>query len=491
MITTGRTSCPRCGAGLRRGQRPGTTCGPCRKAGPDPRRDLPPGFYLQDRIVAALAGYDFGALFREIRAHTGWSQQTLGNLLDLDQSRISAIERGASWLCHVRVVARIATVFGIPAELLGFSNSGVTLSRAGATGRKGENWMLRRDFTQHIAGLALGAAGVAGLDIDRLLALLPQADPAGFRHVGVADVDVIEQATAEFVRQDFAHGSGLVRDAAVAQLGTVLPLLGAEVSSELRPRLMIATARLAMQAGWMSFEVQQHEAARRLWVITLNLTRAANHPLGADQTVYVLYDMAIQAVHLGRPDEALQLVQIGHGVAAGRYPVSESTTCALANIQARGHAARGDAVACDRALGQAVEHFTRIDPASRAPWGAFLDETSLAALQGAAHYTLALTSRDPRAAGRAVPLLRQAVDHFGPDYARPRGLYLPDLSGAYALAGDVGTAVTIGHQAVDAISALSSPRAYHRLRVLNTALEPLHTSPGVPDLRARITATAA
>ncbi|MGH3929378.1 MAG: helix-turn-helix domain-containing protein, partial [Pseudonocardiaceae bacterium] len=464
-MTTGRTSCPRCGAGLRRGQRPGTTCGPCRKAGPDPRRDLPPGFYLQDRIVAALAGYDFGTLFRAIRAHTGWSQQTLGNLLDLDQSRISAIERGATWLCHVRIVARIATVLGIPAELLGFRGGGATLSRAGATGRKGESWMDRRDFTQHVAGLALGAAGVAGLDIERLVALLPQADPAGFRHVGVADVDVIEQATAEFVRQDFAHGSALVRDAAVAQLGTVLPLLGAQVSSELRPRLMIATARLATQGGWMSFEVKQHDAARRLWMIALNLTRAAGHPLSADQTVFILYDLAIQAMHLGRPDEALQLVQIGHGAAAGKHPVSPSTTCCLTNIQARAHAAQGDAAACDHALGQAVEHFSHIDPANRAPWGAFLDETSLAALQGAAHYMLALTGRDPRAAGRAVPLLRQAVDRFGPEYARPRGLYLPDLAGSHALAGDVGTAVTVGHQAVDVISTLSSPRAYDRLQV--------------------------
>ncbi|MGQ0778537.1 MAG: hypothetical protein ACT4NY_29690 [Pseudonocardiales bacterium] len=34
----------------------------------------------------------------------------------------------------------------------------------------------------------------------------------------------------------------------------------------------------------------------------------------------------------------------------------------------------------------------------------------------------------------------------------------------------------------------SSPLAYDHLRVLNTALEPLHTSPGVADLRDRITA---
>ncbi|MGH3913404.1 MAG: hypothetical protein ACRDTC_08340, partial [Pseudonocardiaceae bacterium] len=179
------------------------------------------------------------------------------------------------------------------------------------------------------------------------------------------------------------------------------------------------------------------------------------------------------------------------GAAAGKQLVSPSTTCCLATIQAEAHAAQGDAAACDHALGQAVEHFSRIDPANRTPWGAFLDETSLAAKQGNAHYTLARTSRDPRAANRAVPLLRQAVDQYGPGYARLRGSSLATLAESHALAGDVGTAVTIGHQAVDAVSTLSSPLSYDHLQVLKTTLEPLHTSPGVADLRDRITVTAA
>ena len=110
-------------------------------------------------------------------------------------------------------------------------------------------------------------------------------------------------------------------------------------------------------------------------------------------------------------------------------------------------------------------------------------------MQGKAHYELALTSRDPRAAGRAVPLLRDAVESFGPDYARARALYLSDLAGAHAIAGDTDTAV--GHQAIDAVTALHFPRAYDRLRVLNTALQPLHTSAGVAELRERLVATAA
>ncbi len=487
-----RDRCARCDAELRRARPRGTAlCDPCRRAGPDPRRDLPPGFYFQDPIVAALAGYDFGTVFRTIRAHTGWSQQTLASLVGLDQSRISGIERGAHRLRDVALVAQVAQGLRIPAVLLGFGDPGTTLGQAGGRSRKLVRWVDRRDFFEHVAGLVVGVSAVAGLDIDRLMALLPHAEPTGTRHLGVADVEAIEQATATFRRQDFATGAGPVRDVAVAQLRATLPLLGAQMTPEVRPRLYLATARLATMAGWMSFEVSQHDAARRLWMIALDVARNAGHPLGTDQTVFVLYDIALQAVHLGRPTEALRLVHLGHAAAAGSPSVSAATSCCLTSIQARAYAAQGDAAACDRALGQATEHFSSVDPATTPPWVAHVGDADISGKQGVAHYTLALPGRDPRAAARAVPLLRHAVDHLGPDYARVRAQCLPDLAGAHAIAGDTGTAVTIGHQAVDAVTAVSSPRTYDRLQVLNTALEPLHTSAGVAELRGRLATTTA
>jgi hypothetical protein len=208
-------------------------------------------------------------------------------------------------------------------------------------------------------------------------------------------------------------------------------------------------------------------------------------------SVYVLYDMALQAVHLGRPTEALRLVHLGHAATVGSHPVSAATTSCLATVQARAHAAHGDSAACDHALGQTVEHFAAIDPATRPSWGAHFDETMLTGFQGVAHYELALTKRDPRAAGRAVPMLREAVDRLGPDYARPRAFYLTDLAGAHALAGDADAAIAVGHEALEAVTMVQSLRTHDRLRGLNTALEPLHTSTGVAELRNRLTATTA
>ncbi len=486
-MTSEQGCCARCGAALRRrGRSRGQAwCDPCRRAGLDPRRDLPAGFYSQDVIVTALAGYDLGTVFRRVRMATGWSQQSLGELLGLDQPRISLIERGVRRLRDVALVAQVATALCIPPTLLGF---GTTVSTAGGDGQKWVRWVDRRDFVQQVATLALGATGIAALDIDRLSALLPHADPTGTRHVGASDVTVIEQATEAYVRQDFATGAGPIRDLALAQLRAVLPLLDAQTTPEVQPRLYLATARLAMQAGWMSFQVDQHEAARRLWMIGLDIARATDAPQAGDLTVYLLYDMAIQAVALGRPDEALSLVHLSRATATGAHPVSASTLGCLAGIQAKAHAAQNDAAACDRALGQVVEAISRIDPATRPPWGAWFGGAA-SSFHGNAHYTLALIERDPRVAGRAVLLLRDAVDGFGSDYARLRATDLADLAGAHGIAGDTDTAVALGHQAIDAITALHSPRAYDRLRVLNTALQPLHTSTGVAELRDRLSAT--
>ncbi|MGH3696409.1 MAG: helix-turn-helix domain-containing protein [Pseudonocardiaceae bacterium] len=482
-----QSCCARCQAVLRRGggSRGHAWCDPCRRAGLDPRRDLPAGFYSQDVIVTALADYDWGTVFRRVRMATQWSQQSLGELVGLDQPRISLIERGARRLRDVALVAQIATALCIPPTLLGF---GTTVSTAGGDEQKLVRWMDRRDFVQQVATLALGATGIAALDIDRLTALLPHVDPTSTRHVGASDVTVIEQATDAFVRQDFATGAGPIRDLAVAQLRAVLPLLGAQMDAEVRPRMYLATARLAMQAGWMSYQVNQHEAARRLWMMGLDIARATDAPQASDLTAFLLYDMAIQAVALGRPGEALSLVHLSHAAAPGAHPVSASTMGCLAGIQAKAHAAQNDAAACDRALGQFAEEISRIDPTTRPPWGAWIGG-AVSSFQGDAHYTLALTERDPRAAGRAVLLLRDAVDGFDSDYSRLRATDIADLAGAHAIAGDTDTAVTVGHQAVDAITALHSPRAYDRLHVLNTALKPLQNSPGVAELRERLSTT--
>lgn len=404
----------------------GELCDPCLRKGP--RLVLPPGFYDAPPLAAALAEYDFGAVFLTIRAEQDWTQETLGEFLGFDQARISDIERGVRQLRDVRLVARVSNRLAIPPVKLGFLGA-ATVDAGGRNGRKVVSWVERRDFIQHVAGLTLGLSA-AGVDVDRLGALLPHAEPTGTRHVGSSDVAVIEDATAAFRELDSRYGGGMARAAAIAQLQSTLPLLHAESTPEVRDRLLVAAGNLAKQAGWMSHDVQDHDAARRLWLIALELARETNDPRGPDLTLCVLMEVVAQALSLGRLDEATRLVQLGHAtVGNGAHPVAASTHSFLAHHQARTHAAQRDVGACERALGQVVERFSVADPETATPWAVAIAPSALEGWQGWTRYELAIATRDPRTASRAVPLLRHVISHFPAGYARTHALNMTELAG--------------------------------------------------------------
>lgn len=256
-----------------------------------------------------------------------------------------------------------------------------------------------------------------------------------------------------------------------------------KVDEMLRRNFSGAVAALAFGVGVDALD----DDASLLWPVALSVARKAETARATDLTVQLLLAMTHQALHLRRPQEALGFVQLGHSVAAGRsQPLEAATASTLAGYQAMCHGAQGDAGACDRTIGQAIEHFAEADPAKAAPWVAYVSAAELAAQQGHAQYTLALATTDVTYAARAVPLLQQAVHGFGPAYARSRAVNLAGLAGARALTGNLDAAVYTGHQAVEEITALASPRAYDRLRTLDTVLRPHSTDATVSEVRSRI-----
>ncbi|MGB8199691.1 MAG: helix-turn-helix domain-containing protein, partial [Pseudonocardiaceae bacterium] len=415
-------ACQRCGAHLRRKQ-PGPLCAPCSARPPDVADLLwEAGFFRREQVRQALAGYDFGYLFRAVRRTTGLTQEQLGDVLGLDQDRISRIERNERRLRDIVTIARIASRLKIPPGLLGFSPSTINLEWVGAGEIREVDWVRRSDFSWIVAGTVLGI-GVNVLDADQLDALLP-AGPTASRtaRIGAADVAAIEQATAVFRRSDRSQGGGMCRPMVVAKLRSVLALRHASCTAEVRERLLVATADLGLLAAWTSYDAERHNDARRLSLLAVNVARQAKHPYAADLTAHLLMDMAHQSLHLRQPQEALRLVQLGYGVGArSAQSVSASTASSLACHQAMCQAALGEVQACTRGLGQAVEHFAHADdPGTTAPWAGYLTTAELAAQQGHAQYTLALATADPKHAAQAVPLLREAVKGFGPVYARNR-----------------------------------------------------------------------
>jgi transcriptional regulator with XRE-family HTH domain len=470
---------------LRR-RNPGELCDPCGHApkAPIPAAPLtlalPADFYSRRDVVTALAAYDFATFFRTVRAELGLSQEALGLLIGVDQSRVCKIETGAQRLRDIATVARIARVCAAPPGLLGFG----ALPQGSAGSRQAVSWLERRDFLTVVAGLALGIPGtVAG---GRLDDLVPTVEVEPLSHVGTADVARIEAATAAFRSWDNQCGGGAARAAVTAQLQWVVATAQRArfAGEDVRVRLLTATADLAALAAFTHYDVERHEDARHLWLVALDAAREAHN---ADLTSKVLRQMAHQALHLHRPDEALRLLQVSAtttvATAAGEPP--PAALAELTAYEGWAHAMQGRAQPCLRALGRAEEAFTGA-PAGEVPvWMSYFDAAELNALRGHCLHVLAHTR--PEAAAQAEPPLRAAVEQRGAEHVRRKTLNQIALASTYFQRGrDIEEGIVVGYRALAGAGSLSSPRALGRLKGLARITAPYATEPPVAAFRENL-----
>lgn len=486
MAGARRQHCWFCGAALVSGP----MCGSCARAAGF-RKPIPDGFYEDTDLRAALARYDFGTVFARVRAHTGLSQLQLANLLGLSQSRISAIERGERRLTHVKLAARVATLLRIPPSFLGFP----TMTRTSVAKQQEEvSWVERRDFLALVTAATLGSSLHSELDL--LGSLLPdQVETVTRPRIGAADVDAIEAITDGFRRSNFAHGGGLCRAAAIAQLHQVRRLEDAVCTPQVRTRLLVATAELAGLAGWMAYDIEDHDTARRLWTYALDTARRAeDHPRAPDLGVTALLNMAHQALHLhslnpvrnaDRAHEALRLVQLASATATNRsHPVSTNIEGYIHAMLGWCWAALGETDPTRRALGNAQDTYAAADPDTTPPWARFITEAEITAQRGHALYLLSL--HRPEFAPEAIEALTTAATGYGAEYEHSRAMILPPLATVQFQASDLDTAVATGHRAINTITRLSSTRGHAHLRVLDTIAARHSTRPEVVDLREHI-----
>src|ERR1022692_2787296 len=95
-----------------------------------------PSSWLWPQVGDQPAGLPgLGVIFREYREANHLSQAALGELLQLDQTYISLIERGRRQIRDVEFLLRVARLLGIPPADLGLSNDLLGES-AGGGGRE-------------------------------------------------------------------------------------------------------------------------------------------------------------------------------------------------------------------------------------------------------------------------------------------------------------------------------------------------------------------
>ncbi|WP_103500358.1 MULTISPECIES: hypothetical protein [Streptomyces] len=292
----------------------------------------------------------------------------------------------------------------------------------------------------------------------------PGAGPAGLDRyeaapVGSAEIDALEHSVEIFRAWDAQRGGGLQRKAVVGQLNEVGGMLAYQHPAHLQRRLWGVAANLAVLAGWMSHDVGLEPTAQKYFVIATHAAREGGDRPRAGEA---LSRAARQMVHLGRPDDALDLMQLAKS-GAGEEALPR-TRAMLFTIEAWAQAAMGQGQAMRRTLGEAEDLFVSdradVEPPS---WMQLFDEADLHGMQALAYRTLA--ESDPAAARPAEQYAKRALAMRAAEgRARSNILDYISLASACFLANDPDQADRYARLALVSIGENSSHRTWDRLR---------------------------
>ncbi len=330
----------------------------------------------------------------------------------------------------------------------------------------------------------------------RLASLPPRDRAAGRRMAGLSEPELsqLEASTSQFRRWDAQCGGGLRRKAVVGQLHEVTDLLQEAQGETVRRRLFRITAELSELAGWMSYDIGLQPTAQKYFVLALHAAKEAeDRPLGA----YVLSKMSRQMIHLGRGEDALELIHLAQY--GSRERATPRTQAMLYALEARAYATLGQPPKCHRAVRMAEDAFAEIGRGDQDPdWIGFFSEAELFAENAHSYRDLAyVAGRSPAYLSRARPLMERAVDLFAEECAadaagghqRSYALNLIGMATVHLLGRDAEACADRANRAMGLARRLRSERVNNRLRkTWATAGRVFGHVPEVTEMTERITA---
>ncbi|MEE1795608.1 hypothetical protein PUR28_33350 [Streptomyces sp. BE308] len=311
------------------------------------------------------------------------------------------------------------------------------------------------------------------------------ADPAGFDRyeaapVGSQEIEALEHSVEVFRAWDAARGGGLQRKAVVGQLNEVGGMLAYRHPDHLQRRLWGVAANLAVLAGWMSHDVGLEPTAQKYFVIAAHAAREGGDRPRAGEA---LSRAARQMVHLGRPDEALDLMKLAKSGSGDE--TLPRTQAMLHTIEAWAHAALGRGQAMRRTLGEAEELFVSDKGDVPSPsWMQMFDEADMHGMQALAFRTLA--EHDPAAATTAQRHAKEALDLRGDGRQRSKLFDYISLASACFIADDPEQADRYARLALVSMGETSSHRTWDRLHEMYRLTGRFAGSARIQDLREEI-----
>ncbi|MFD1658364.1 hypothetical protein ACFSL4_09110 [Streptomyces caeni] len=278
------------------------------------------------------------------------------------------------------------------------------------------------------------------------------------------ELDLLETTIVMFRQWDAQCGGGLRRKAVVGQLHEVTDLLQESQPEATARRLFKVAAELAELAGWMSYDVGLQPTAQKYFVLALHAAKeAGDKQLGS----YILSSMSRQMIHLGRPEDALELIHLAQY--GSRDCASPRTQAMLYAMEARAYANMGQPGKCKRAVRMAEDTFAdALEFEEPEPdWIRFFSEAELYAENSHSYRDLAyVAGRSPTYACLAEPLMQKAVDLFEADaeHQRSYALNLIGMATVHLLQREPEQSAVVAKKAMDIAGKVRSERVNTRIR---------------------------
>ncbi|WP_370421676.1 hypothetical protein [Streptomyces sp. QH1-20] len=300
------------------------------------------------------------------------------------------------------------------------------------------------------------------------------------------ELDLLESTTMMFRQWDAQCGGGLRRKAVVGQLHEVTDLLQEPQSDATSKRLFKVAAELAELAGWMSYDIGLHPTAQKYFVLALHAAKeAGDRPLGS----YILSSMSRQMIHLGRADDALELIHLGQY--GSRETATARTQAMLYAMEARAYANMGQPAKCKRAVNMAEDCFSDCAPGDGDPdWIRFFSEAELNAENAHSYRDLAyVAGRSPTYASLARPKMETAVELFEQDveHQRSYALNLIGMATVHLMEREPEQSTVLAGKALKIAKQVRSERVNNRLRkTVDTAVRDFGDVAEVVDLTEQL-----
>ncbi|WP_327683231.1 DNA-binding protein NsdB [Kitasatospora sp. NBC_00458] len=298
--------------------------------------------------------------------------------------------------------------------------------------------------------------------------------------VGPDEVEALERSVQVFRAWDAARGGGLQRKAVVGQLNEVGGLLTHRHGTAVEQRLWLVAANLAVLAGWMSHDVGLEPTAQKYFMLAAEAAKEAGDRPRAGEAIS---RAARQMVHLGRADDAIDLMAAAKAGGGGR--MLPRTRAMLNTVEAWAHASIGQSQATRRLLGEAEDLFAEEVTGPPPSWMQVFDEAELRGMQALVLRTLA--EHDGSAAADACRHAERVIAlREGTGQLRSALFDRITLASVHWITGEPDAADFQVKMVMNLIGQNSSHRTWDRLREMYRLTARYRGVPVVDELRAEL-----